>query len=117
MIVEDDAWQAQHFQRQLEPAGFDVLLASDPIEAVNLIDNNHVDLIILDILLPGANGIAFLHELRSYHDTGSIPVILCSTVAGDMSAKKMEPYGVVSVINKSTIRPGEIVDEVRSALL
>ncbi len=117
LVVEDDLWQAEHFKSQLEAAGFLVRLAHDPLQAIDQIDQQLPDLIVLDMLLPGANGMAFLHELRSYSDTAKLPVVMCSSIAENLPADHLKDYGVVEVIDKVNIGPDQLVATVREALL
>ena len=117
LLVEDDAWQSEHFQRQLERSGYRVAVAASAQEAVHAVDISHPDLIVLDLMLPGTNGIAVLHELRSYADTGLIPVIMCSSIASNLSREQLSAYGVVDIIDKTTIQPDELVVAVRGVLL
>jgi len=117
LLVEDDTWQAEHFERQLQQHGYRVTLAGSAQEAIHQVDMARPDVIVLDLMLPGTNGIAVLHELRSYADTGLIPVIMCSSIANNLSREQLSAYGVVSIIDKTTIQPDELVVAVRGALL
>ena len=117
LLVEDDAWQAEHFVRQLEVHGYAVSVAGSAEAAIHDVDIVRPDVIILDLMLPGSNGVALLHELRSYADTGTIPVIMCSSIASSLSREQLSAYGVVDIIDKTTIQPDELVVAVRGALL
>lgn len=117
LIVEDDTWQAEYFERELTRHGYRVVVAGSAPEAIHRIDVVRPDVIVLDLLLPGSNGIALLHELRSYSDTGAIPVILCSSIASALSAEQLSAYGVVKVLDKTTIKTDDLVVAVRGALL
>ena len=117
LLVEDDAWQAEHFARQLELHGYTVSVAGSAEAAIHDVDTVRPDVIILDLMLPGSNGVALLHELRSYADTGTIPVIMCSSIASNLSREQLSAYGVVDIIDKTTIQPDELVVAVRGALL
>jgi len=116
LIVEDDAWQAEHFERQLTRHGYRVVVVGSAPEAINQVGSVRPDVIVLDLLLPGANGITLLHELRSYTDTGAIPVILCSSIASTLPVDQLQAYGVVKVIDKTTIKPDDLVVAIRGAL-
>jgi len=116
LLVEDDAWQAEHFERQLRRGGYRTVVASSAQEAIHCVDVLRPDVIVLDFMLPGTNGIGFLHELRSYADTAQIPVIVCSSIATNLSHEQLSVYGVVAVIDKTTIQSDELAVAIRGAL-
>lgn len=95
LVVEDDSWQAEHLARQLEQAGYRVMVAAHALEAIDQIDSLPPDVIVLDMFLPGANGMALLHEIRSYADLAAIPVLVCSTE--QLALHQLKPYGVTAV--------------------
>ncbi len=115
LVVDDDAWQADMIVGQLTKDGFVAEVATDALAAFTSIDRHSPDVIVLDIMLPGPNGIAFLHELRSHTDIANIPVVVCS--AGQLEAGKLRPYGVTSVLDKTTMQPDDVLVAVRRALL
>lgn len=116
-IIDDDAWMAGQMTLQLEKANFSVDYAADGIAGMQLIDQLHPAAIILDIFLPGPNGIVLLHELRSHSDLAQIPVIVCTTSAADIPKGSLDVYGVRAVLDKTTMEPGDIIAAVRGVLL
>ena len=68
LIVEDDEWLAEQHLRVLSLAGYEATIALHAIAAIQLIDDIHPDVIILDVLLTGNTAFALLHELQSYGD-------------------------------------------------
>ena len=116
IIVDDDTWLAEHNVETLNNAGFSAHSTGHALSAIDLIDELKPDALILDILLPGTTGFALLHELQSYRDTAALPVIICSGVADDMNLDELKPYGVKRILDKTTMRPDDIVAAVRSVL-
>jgi CheY-like chemotaxis protein len=82
-----------------------VLHALSGQEAIDILDETKADLIVLDMFLPGGNGLQFLHELKSYDDTSNIPVIVCSANPGSFNKKSLAAYGVLTVLSKATLTP------------
>lgn len=72
------------------------------------------DLIFLDILLDGPDGLSLIHELASYPDTARIPIVIVSALK--ISDQSLEAYGVVGALNKDTMRPFEIRNYVEKYL-
>lgn len=113
LIVDDDKWLVDELRRRLTAAGCLVDGAGDGIEAIDKIDQALPEAIVLDIMLPGANGISLLHELQSYSDTGMIPVIILSSSVEVADSKRLSPYGVTDVIDKATMMPDDVVSAIR----
>jgi len=117
LIVDDDRWLAEQQVHTLTKAGFRVEVSPHAIAAIGDIDSFHPDAIILDILLPVSTGFTLMHELQSHGDMSKIPIILCTSLAGDMSLDNLKPYGVRRLLDKATMHPDDIVAAVRSVLL
>ncbi|ONI47389.1 DNA-binding response regulator [Candidatus Epulonipiscioides saccharophilum] len=64
MIVEDDKSSRRFMEIAITSAGYKVILAKDGLEALNLMDTEFIDLIILDIMMPNMNGYEFTETLR-----------------------------------------------------
>lgn len=121
ILVEDDAWLADLYQTVLESeSGCKVLAAASADEALELLDSNSgVDLIVLDMFLPEHNGIEFLHEVASYTDINTIPVIVLSSVYKHdfaMSEERWKHYGVVNYLYKPSTKPKDLLAEVKKQL-
>lgn len=116
LVVEDDKWLAEQYGRQLSAAGFVVRIASDGIAAMDMIDAARPDAIVLDVFLPGPNGVVLLHELQSHSDIAKIPVIVCTASAADIPKGSLDSYGVRRVLDKTTMEPLDVVAAVRGVL-
>ena len=117
LLVEDDAWLAEMEVGVLEKAGYSVVVAGHALEAIDAIDAKLPDVIILDVLLAGSTGFAFLNELQSHDDTQQLPVILCTNMAEQFSSTQLKSYGVKRVVNKSTMHPSDLVVAVKAVLV
>lgn len=117
LIIDDDGWLASQFERLLESAGYTVRVAANALEGMDAIDKFHPKVIVLDIFMPGPNGIVLLHEIRSHSDLAHVPVVVCTNSASDIPHGNLAPYGVQQVLDKTTMRPDDIVAAVRKALL
>ncbi|MBM3525855.1 MAG: response regulator, partial [Alphaproteobacteria bacterium] len=76
LIVEDEAALVELLRYNLEGEGFDVLVARDGEEALVVIDEQKVDLVILDWMLPQISGIEVCRRLRRQAATKTLPVIM-----------------------------------------
>lgn len=113
LVIDDDEWLLDSYSRTLTGAGYKVQRAANALQAMDVIDRHTPQVIILDLFMPGPNGLVLLHELRSHSDLGGIPVVLVTNAAASLPADALEPYGVVQVLDKSVMQPIDIVTAVR----
>ena len=74
MVAEDDKNTAKLMKAVLKHAGYEVFLADNGETALEVMDNQHIDLIVLDVMMPKMNGYEFTETLRQ---TGnSIPILM-----------------------------------------
>lgn len=84
MIIDDSLTVRMDLGDAFREAGFEPLLCASATEARALLAGEPPDLIVLDIVLPDADGVEFLAELRDRTDTQGVPVVLLS---GDAEVK------------------------------
>lgn len=113
-LIEDDMLLARQFSMSLERAGYQVHHSRHAAEAMAHIDATPPAAIILDLLLPVTTGFALLHELQSYDDTRTIPVVLCSSIVPSLD--EVAPYGVRRVLDKATMHPDDLPAAIRAVL-
>src|SRR3989442_8664444 len=79
LVVEDDPRLASTLDRVLAAEGHDVEVAADGNDALHRARERPFDLVVLDIMLPGLDGISVCRRLRS---TGSVPILLLTALGG-----------------------------------
>ncbi|MDE6740640.1 MAG: response regulator, partial [Lachnospiraceae bacterium] len=84
MIADDEAEIRDVLRLYLEKDGYEVLEAADGVEAMDKIQKEKPDLVILDIMMPGLDGYRVLRNIR---EDNNIPVIMLS--AKDSDADKI----------------------------
>jgi len=84
LIVDDSATERSIITGCLEQVGIKVSVALSGEEALEKIENDFPDLIVLDIVLPGRSGFEICRELKGSDNTSKIPIILCSTKGTEM---------------------------------
>lgn len=116
LLIDDDRWLLDHYERVLTHAGFRVRSAVNALDGIEAIDRLHPDVIVLDIFMPGPNGIVLLHEIRSHSGLAQIPVIVCSNSALDLSSGQLSAYGVYATLDKATMHPDDLVSAIKKVL-
>ena len=81
LIIEDDRSAARLAQYTIQQAGYDVIIAYDGYEGLEKTLNEHPDLLILDIMLPGLDGYEVCHRLRGEPETITLPILMISAKA------------------------------------
>ena len=84
LIVDDSATERSIITGCLEQVGINVSVAVTGEEALEKIEQNFPDLIVLDVVLPGRSGFEICRQLKGSDDTNKIPIILCSTKGTEM---------------------------------
>lgn len=79
LIVEDEIMIQEGVSEFLREQGYEVYCASDGLEGIEKFRQNHIQLVILDIMLPKMNGIEVLREIRR---TSEVPILML-TAMGD----------------------------------
>lgn len=86
LIVDDDETNAKLLETMIAPLKFTVHQASDGVQALHIVEKNDIDLVLLDIMMPGMSGFEVCRRLKSSENTRQIPVILI-TALDDMDAR------------------------------
>lgn len=113
LLVEDDRWMGECYLAWLQGFGYEVTWVQDAQAALNVLDDCKVELIVLDVMLPFANGVQFLNILASHADLMNIPVIVCSSMAPD---GLQEQYGVRAVLDKTQLTPKQMQQTIAGVL-
>ena len=110
LVVEDDPVIAKLLQVNFEIDGYDVITAEDGDEGLRRARQTYPDVVVLDVVLPGINGLDVAHRLRAGNDTWTIPIILLSALAqaSDVAAgsrvadryvtKPFDPLGLLDLV-------------------
>ena len=83
LVVEDDTNARKLMKAVLERAEYCVIPAVNGEDALSLLDSNHVDLILLDIMMPGMDGYTLATELRAAGNTVPILMITAKQLPAD----------------------------------
>ena len=78
LIVDDDKINRSIFSRRLQQRGLEVFQRENGHQALDFVRSQHVDLILLDLLMPGMNGIEALEKIKLVDGYANIPILIIS---------------------------------------
>ncbi|NLA05914.1 MAG: response regulator [Firmicutes bacterium] len=99
----------------LDAVGYEVEVAENGEEAMELIEQGHPDLILLDLMLPKVNGYEVLESLKTDPGTGSIPVVVLTAKAEEEDRLRATELGADAYMTKP-FRPQELWDVLKKFL-
>jgi adenylate cyclase len=114
LVVDDVPENARLLEAMLVPRGYDVVIAHDGLAALDRAQAEELDLILLDVLMPGLDGYAVCSRLREHDDTAVLPVIMVTSSMGQEKTKAIEA-GADDFITKP-FNHDELLTRVRSLL-
>ena len=115
LIVDDSATERSIITGCLKEVGINVSVALSGEEALEKIEQDSPELIVLDVVLPGRSGFEICRELKGSDSTNKIPIILCSTKGTEMDKFWGMKQGADAYIPKP-IDQQELVKKVRELI-
>lgn len=116
LIVEDDLFLREILEKKLASEGFKTKGVFDIYEAERALQQKDVDLVLLDLLLPGAEGYELLGRLKNDPERKDIPVIVFSNLSNEEDKKRAFRAGALDFLVKAEHTPDTIVHKIKKAL-
>ncbi len=112
LVVDDDPELRELTQTYLSRQGFEVAAVADAVEMDAWLAGNHADLVVLDVMLPGEDGLSIAKRLKSDRDT---PIIMLSAQGDDVDRIVGLEIGADDYLGKP-FNPRELLARVRAVL-
>ncbi len=110
LLIEDQEDFVEMFGKRLQDEGYGIVIARDGLQGLEQALNNHFDLIISDILMPGMNGHEMVLKLRETEAGKNIPIFLFSASVEVENLQHLIETGVISkVFEKTRLTPSDLV--------
>lgn len=116
LFVEDDQAFYNLCSMELKMKGYDVVHVADGSIAVEKIRSETPDLVLLDIVLPGMNGLDILKEMKEDEDLKSIKVAMLTNFGMDENVNKAMDLGADDYFMKYNIVLSELPDKIGALL-
>ena len=112
LAVDDDPLALRYVSDALSKAGYTPIVTGDPEEALRLVGGEKPDLVVLDMMLPGTDGIELMKDIL---ETAEVPVIFLSAYGQDQLVARALDMGAVDYVAKP-FSPTELAARIRAAL-
>jgi CheY-like chemotaxis protein len=115
LVAEDEPSFRRVFAAYLRDKGFNVLAAEDGKEALQLLKERRVDLVVLDLHMPGLSGKGVLASIRTRPDLAALPVIVLTATASAGLEEELRPF-VQEWLTKSKVKLADVEAAIRRHL-
>lgn len=116
LVVEDTELLRRIYTDKLTQEGYVVRQAADGLEALNEARSQHLDLILLDLIMPRMSGLEALEALKKDPRTKDIPVIVLSNLGQDADVQRGLSLGAVDYLIKNSAKPADVSAKIRVTL-
>ena len=97
LVVDDEALLVKGIRFNLQNEGYEVITGSDGLEAVRLVQEQHPDLVVLDVMMPNMDGMTACAKIREFSE---IPIILLTAKTDDMDKLMGFDHGADDYLTK-----------------
>jgi len=115
LIADDEIYMLRLLEMTLKKGGYNVISCRDGRDALTLAANEQPQLIVLDIMMPGLDGLGALRQLKENPSTLGIPVVVLSAKGHALTKAEAELAGAVLFLAKP-FSPNQLLGEVQKIL-
>lgn len=116
LIIEDDIFLQNLEANKLKKDNYEVVVASTGDEAIQKLNEPEIDIILLDLILPGIDGFDVLKKIKETEGVKNIPVIVFSNLSEEKDIKRAKELGAKEFMVKSNFSLNELADKINSVL-
>ena len=115
LLIDDDPIVGSVYGHKLLSAGYSVQVATDGTEGLLALKKFMPDVVLLDLDMPGVNGIDWLREVRTYPRLQHLPVVVFSAGSCSWQLKAAWESDAMYVLSKAVTEPQTVIDAVGEA--
>ncbi|MDX6385537.1 MAG: two-component system, OmpR family, alkaline phosphatase synthesis response regulator PhoP [Blastocatellia bacterium] len=116
VVVDDQPVLTSIYRAKFSAQGFQVGIAADGEQALEVIKRTRPDLVLLDLMLPKISGLDVLKHLRALPDFKTLPIVVFSNAAKPETVEEAWTAGATLVLLKSSTSPTKLVEAVQTLL-
>jgi two-component system alkaline phosphatase synthesis response regulator PhoP len=116
LLVDDDQFITVAYKDGLERAGYNVTIAHNGEEALDILKINKPDILLLDLIMPKMNGFELLQALKDDNDLKEIPVLVLTNLSQESDEEEARSYGIVDFMVKADISLKDLINRLHEVL-
>lgn len=116
LIVEDDVFIQDVYNVKFSQEGFEVIVAENGVDALEILKSFIPDVIMLDIMMPRVDGVEVLKKIKSENALKDIPIMILTNISEKEKMEEVMNLGANFYLIKSHFTPTEILDKVNLLL-
>lgn len=116
LVIEDNSFSSALYNDHLHSAGYQVQVAADGRQALDMADSFRPDAIILDLIIPKIDGFSILKLLRSVKPHKKTPIIVVSDLNQDEDINHCLSLGAKHYFSKSSLDYQELIQTIKKTL-
>lgn len=117
LVVDDSPLTRELLSSLLEAVGFEILNASDGVEAIERLGREAVDLVVTDLEMPRMDGLELTRKLKSHPTLSSLPVVIVTTRGSEADKRRGMEAGADGYVTKGDLVRQDLVDVVSRLLV
>lgn len=117
LIVEDEEIILELLQRKLRQEGYEISIARDGKEGLEVMKEVKPDLILLDIIMPKMGGFEVMEAMQEDPELKQIPIIVISNSGQPVELDRAQRLGAKDWLIKTQFDPQEVIDKVKKQLV
>ncbi|MFH1643287.1 MAG: response regulator [Patescibacteria group bacterium] len=112
LCIEDDEVMINLISRKLSQEGYEVHIARDGVEGLEMIKTVKPDLILLDIVMPRMDGMEVMEKINEDEEMKKIPIVIISNSGQPVEIKRIKELGAKDWLIKTEFDPKEVIEKV-----
>jgi CheY-like chemotaxis protein len=116
VLAEDEEIISMAYQHGLTYLGYEVVVAQDGLEAIDALNKQLPDILLLDIIMPNMNGFEVLQAVRNNPAYKKLPIIMLTNLSQPSDEEQARELGANDYMIKSNITLTQLVERIESIL-
>lgn len=116
LVIDDNERLVESYRTFFEEEGYTVFSAGAGNDGLNIARHENPSLVLLDLMLPGMNGLEVLETLKSDPTTQAIPVVVMTALLNDAEKDRSFELGAADYVGKVDIEPKQLLRKVEHTL-
>ncbi len=116
LLIEDDPFLQDMIVRKVKAEGIDIFSAINGEDAFKILEEQKIDLVILDLLLPGLDGFEVLKKIRADERFKDLPINVFSNLSEDQDIRRCQDLGINEFMVKCNLTLDELLIKIKKSL-